>query len=85
MPNALMEAMMMGLPCISTNCSGIGEIICNEIDGLLVPKEDVSSLSKAMCRLSDDKALQNRLREAARVKAEAWKTETIAEKWEELF
>jgi glycosyltransferase involved in cell wall biosynthesis len=85
MPNALMEAMMMGLPCISTNCSGIGEIICNEIDGLLVPKEDVSSLSKAMCRLSDDKALQNKLREAARIKAEAWKTETIAEKWEELF
>ena len=37
MPNALMEAMMMELPCISTKCSVVGEIINDGINGLLVP------------------------------------------------
>ena len=85
MPNAIMEAMMMGIPCISTNCSGISEIIFNEVNGLLVPIKDVSSLARAMCRLSDDKMLQNKLRRAARIKSEEWKTERIIKKWEELF
>ena len=85
MPNALMEAMMMGLPCISTDCSGVREIITNEVNGLLVPIEDVSSLARAMCRLSDDKMLQDRLGKAAKRKSEMWKTENIIQKWEELF
>ncbi len=85
MPNALMEAMMMGLPCISTNCSGVGEIIEDEINGLLVPIGDVSALSRKMCLLSDDKYLQKKLRIGAIIKSEEWKTERIAKKWEELF
>ena len=85
MSNALMEAMMMGLPCISTNYSGVGDIINDGINGLLVPIGDVSSLARAMCRLSDDIALQKSLRRAARLKSEEWKTEKIVKKWEELF
>lgn len=85
MPNALMEAMMMGLPCISTDCSGVGDVICNEVNGLLVPKEDIFALSGAMCRLSDDKILQSKLRRAASIKAESWKVGEVARKWEKLF
>ena len=85
MPNALMEAMMMGLSCISTNCSGVGEIIDDEINGLLVPIGDVSVLSRKMCLLSDDKNLQKKLRSGAIIKSEEWKTESISKKWESLF
>ena len=85
MPNALMEAMMMGLPCISTKCSGVGEIINDGINGLLVPIGDVSTLSRKMCLLSEDKELQKKLRKGARIKSEEWKTERIAKKWETLF
>ena len=85
LPNALMEAMMMGLPCISTKCSGIGEIINDGINGLLVPIGNVSALSRKMCLLSDDKKLQKKLRRGARIKSEEWKTERIAKKWESLF
>lgn len=85
MPNALMEAMMMGLPCISTKCSGVGEIINDGINGLLVPIGDISILSRKMCLLSDDKKLQKKLRRGARIKSEEWKTERIAKKWEALF
>ena len=85
MPNALMEAMMMGLPCISTNYNGVRDIIFDGINGLLVPLGDVSSLGRAMCRLSDDEKLQKKLRRGARLKSEEWKTERIVKKWEELF
>ena len=85
MPNALMEAMMMGIPCISTNCSGVGEIINDGINGLLVPIGDAFALSRKMCLLSDDKKLQKKLRRCAIIKSEEWKTERIAKKWEPLF
>ena len=38
--NALLEAMMMGIPCISTNYAGVNEIIVNGYNGILVPNED---------------------------------------------
>ena len=77
MPNALMEAMMMGLPCISTKYSGAGDVIKDWIDGLLVPVWDVCSLAGAMDRLSGDIALRKCLRRVATLK--------FATKWEELF
>ncbi len=45
-PMVLMEAMAMGLPVISTNHSGIPELILNGETGFLVPERDVKALSK---------------------------------------
>lgn len=57
MPNALMEAMSVGLPCISTKCpTGPNELIGDDERGILVKVGDVDSLSKAMievCNNSD--------------------------------
>jgi glycosyltransferase involved in cell wall biosynthesis len=53
--NALLEAMMMGLPCISTNCAGSNEIISNNYNGILVSVDDEEQLSKAICDLINDK------------------------------
>ena len=44
MPNALLEAMMMGLPCISTNCTGAKEVIRSGWNGLLVERGDENGL-----------------------------------------
>lgn len=49
--NALLEAMMMGLPCISTNCAGSDEYIENEINGLLVPVGDANALKCAILKM----------------------------------
>ena len=85
MPNSLMEAMMMGLPCISTNCSGVPEIIENEKNGLLVEKGDKSDLARAILLLSEDKLLREKIKKNAMRKAEEWKLEKIMKKWESLF
>ena len=49
-PNALLEAMSIGVPCVSTDCSpgGAAMLIENGVNGLLVPKGDVEGLEKAM-------------------------------------
>ena len=46
--NALLEAMLMGLPCISTNCAGSDEAIENGKSGLLVPVGDTEALTDAL-------------------------------------
>lgn len=49
MPNALIEAMAMGLPCITTDYSeGRGTVIIDRINGLVVPRNQVQTLSNAM-------------------------------------
>lgn len=50
-PNCLIEAMSIGLPCVSTDCSpgGARMLIEHNKNGLLVPCGDVQGLARAMC------------------------------------
>lgn len=42
--NALMEACLLGTPCISTNVSGAEDMIVDKVNGYIVPVGDVDSL-----------------------------------------
>ena len=50
MPNALLEAMAIGLPCIATRVGGIPEVLEDEVTGLLVTPGDINALTVAMRR-----------------------------------
>ena len=65
-PVALMEAMAVGAPVISTRVSGIPELIGDEVSGLLVAGGDANALAAAIQRLLDDAGLRERLARSAR-------------------
>lgn len=58
-PVALMEAMALGIPCISTTIAGIPELIRHGQDGLLVPPSNVRALADAIALLALDKDLRH--------------------------
>ncbi len=69
-PNALIEAMAMQLPVVSTRLSGIPEIVEEDVSGLLVPPGDADALSEAITTLAGNSALRARLGRNARMRVE---------------
>jgi len=67
-PNVLVEAMAVGLPVVSTDISGIPELIEHGVSGLLTPQKDARALAEAIAELLDAPALRQKLGIAAREK-----------------
>lgn len=87
LPNALMEAMAMGLPIVATDCpcGGPATLITHEENGLLVPIKDKQAMAEGICRLIEDPALAERLGDNARHITEIANTEEICRQWEEYI
>ena len=87
LPNALMEAMSLGLPCISTDCpcGGSRELIEQGINGILTPVGDIEALADAMLKLIQDQDEAQKLAsEASKIKNKL-QPEVIAQKWLEFI
>jgi glycosyltransferase involved in cell wall biosynthesis len=69
---ALIEAMAHGKPCIATAVGGMREIVDNEINGLLVPSNDVDAIANAILRVIGDPLLATRLGQEAITRAQAF-------------
>ena len=87
MPNALMEAMAMGISCISTNSSGGGaaELIGKDKNGLLVPVNDLDALCAGMKKILDNDELAKKISGAAVVSMKKYGSETINAGWEKYI
>ena len=66
MPNALLEAMSCGLPCVATRVSGSEDLITDGINGLLVEPEQPAEMAQALRRLIEDTALAQKMAQEAR-------------------
>jgi colanic acid/amylovoran biosynthesis glycosyltransferase len=68
LPVALMEAMAMEIPCVSTYIAGIPELIRPDVDGLLVPASSEEALVEALTRLISDSGLRRSLARSGRLR-----------------
>jgi glycosyltransferase involved in cell wall biosynthesis len=67
--NTILEAMATGLPVIATNVGGNPDLIEDSETGILVPKEDVSTLATVLERYILDHTIMKRHGTAGRKRA----------------
>lgn len=81
-PNALVEAMALGLPIISTDFStGVARGLIGPENGRVVPVGDDEALARAMEELLADSALRERMASSNREKAKGYGIQAIARQW----
>jgi glycosyltransferase involved in cell wall biosynthesis len=66
-PNALLEAMATGLPCVASSVGGAAEVLGGGRLGRLVDPSDRAGLAAALAELARDAALRRTLGEASRL------------------
>ena len=74
LPYSLLEAMSYGLPCLATRVGGVGDVLTDGENGLLVEAREVDALAEGIARLLTDASLRRRLGTAAR--------QTVAERFD---
>lgn len=67
-PNALIEAMQIGLPCIASDVGGVSDLIEDRKSGMLVPAADPEALAQSIYRALTDTTLAEAMGEQARAK-----------------
>ncbi|MCA9245543.1 MAG: glycosyltransferase family 4 protein [Planctomycetales bacterium] len=71
LPTVLLEAMALGTPCVSTDVTGIPEVIRDGETGLAVAQHDAAALADALQTLLTNAELRERLAQQARALIEA--------------
>ena len=82
--NALLEAMAVGLPCVSTDHTpgGARLLITDHENGLLAPIQDPEALAKAMCKFAENPALAEKCGNNAKDVVNRFAPEKIIDMWE---
>lgn len=84
MPNALIEAMVMGMACISTDCPCGGPrdlIAADESNGILVPVDNVDAMTMALKRLITHDTLRESMGDNARKIITTLHPDTVNKQW----
>lgn len=79
--NALLEAMMMGIPCISTTCAGSDEYIKDGYNGLLVPIGDSEKMKTAIELLIENDIFRYNIGRAGKQSVEQCDSRIVIDKW----
>jgi len=87
-PNALIEALILGIPCVCTKFKGGGaeNLIEARKNGLLVPRDDVDAFAKAMLQLLNDTTYAETIGFNAKMRArKEFDPYLIFEQWESFI
>lgn len=84
-PNALCEAMAVGLPVIASDCSGNIDIVRDGIDGRLFPIGDIQTLTQITLELLEDDLQRQRLAEHAKEICNRFEPDRIFKLWDQAI
>ena len=87
LPNTLIEAMCIGIPSVSTDCSpgGARELIVDGKNGIIVPRNDKCALADAIRKVLSDEKLAKKISEECKKVSERMKCEKISKQWLDFF
>lgn len=86
LPMALLEAQSHGLPAIASNVGGCGDVIEENMTGILVPSGDVAALESALERAISDHAWRIQTGQRARQRIVShYSAFRYANQWRELY
>ena len=87
LPNALLEAMALGLPIVATDCpcGGPRTVIQDGYNGLLVPIMDEDAMAEGICRLIENPREAERMGENARKIGAAANGQAVFEQWRDYI
>lgn len=83
--NALIEAMMLGVPSISSNWKGVEDIISDHQNGLIFDKNDFVGLVSRLNEIINNGDLAELLIAKSKELVDKYAVETIAAKWLEMI
>lgn len=86
-PNSLLEAMAIGMPVISTDCSpgGAAMLIGNNKNGVLVPRNDLRALVDAILKMIQHPDIAKECGQNAKKRCDDFSRERILTLWEEYI
>ena len=82
---ALIEALAAGVPCVATRVGGVGEVVQDGVDGLLIPPGDPHVLATALGKVLLDPELRASLGAAGKENARRFTISTAVERIETVY
>lgn len=81
MPNAMLEALCLGLPCVATKVSGAVDLIKSSENGLLVDLDDDRAMADCFEKVATDSELAQSLGQEATHTYDLLRQEKISKEW----
>lgn len=85
MSNAMLEAVCIGLPVVTTDVSGASDMVIDGKGGFIVEKGNVRQFENAMRVLLEDEHLRKKMGTYNKERAIEYKEDRIVDQWEKLI
>ncbi|AIS51855.1 putative glycosyltransferase EpsD [Thermoanaerobacter kivui] len=85
LPRAIMEAMAAGKPIIATNVRGNRDLVRDEVNGCLVPVNNIEETAKAVAKLAENKMLRTKMGEEGKRIIQDYAIERVLKEMDEIY